>query len=78
MGLFYSIYLIWDRLFHNTVRDGFASIMCSLLILSGVILVCLGIIGEYIARIYIEVKHRPVFIIDETNIEISPEEGDNM
>lgn len=39
-----------------------------LLLLGGLILVSLGIIGEYIARIYTEVKSRPPYIIDETNI----------
>ncbi len=38
------------------------------LLASGLILVSLGIIGEYLARIYNEIKGRPVFIVDETNI----------
>ncbi len=40
--------------------------MCSLWILGGLILVALGIVGEYIAKIYIEVKARPRYIIEET------------
>ena len=40
--------------------------MCSLWILGGLILVALGIVGEYIAKIYIEVKARPRYIFEET------------
>ena len=44
---------------------GWTSLMVGLLFMSGVILVSLGIIGEYIARIYEEIKGRPMYIIDE-------------
>jgi hypothetical protein len=49
--------------------SGYASLMSGLLVIGGTILICLGILGEYLARIYIEVKERPAFIISETNIE---------
>lgn len=39
-----------------------------ILVIGGLTLVSLGIIGEYIARIYTEVKNRPIYIIDDTNI----------
>lgn len=44
---------------------GWASMICILCFLSGVQLVCLGILGEYIGKIYLEVKHRPRYIISE-------------
>ena len=40
-----------------------------LLFLGGCIMLCCGIMGEYIAKIYIEVKNRPVYIIDKTNVD---------
>lgn len=50
-------------------RTGYASIMMTLLFLGGVIITTLGMIGEYLARIYMEVKNRPIFIERETNID---------
>lgn len=50
-------------------RNGYASIMITMLLLGGVIITTLGMIGEYLARIYMEVKNRPIYIERETNID---------
>ncbi|MBQ6993315.1 MAG: glycosyltransferase family 2 protein [Lachnospiraceae bacterium] len=52
----------------NTERTGYASIMILMLFLGGVIITILGMIGEYMARIYMEVKNRPIYFARETNI----------
>lgn len=44
---------------------GYASLVCILLMIGGIQLICLGIIGEYLGRIFIEVKNRPLYFIDE-------------
>lgn len=49
-------------------RTGYASIMILMLFLGGVIITILGMIGEYMARIYMEVKNRPIYFSRETNI----------
>ena len=49
-------------------RNGYATIMITMLFLGGVIITTLGMIGEYLARIYMEVKNRPIYIERETNI----------
>lgn len=58
----YLVYLIIKTLILGKDVPGFASIMCVLLLLGGVILTLLGLIGEYVARIYMETKQRPIYI----------------
>ncbi len=71
LGIFMSLIsfagLIWavvSKLTGNAA-DGWASIVCILCLLSSVQLVCIGILGEYIGKIYMEVKNRPRYIISE-------------
>lgn len=46
--------------------DGWPSLVCILFFLGGLQLFCTGIIGEYLAKTYLETKHRPVYIVKET------------
>jgi len=45
---------------------GWPSMICIMSFLSGIQLFCTGIIGEYLAKTYLETKHRPVYIVKET------------
>jgi dolichol-phosphate mannosyltransferase len=56
-------YTLWSSIFLDTV-SGWASVMTVVLILGAVQLLVLGVIGEYLGRMYIEVKRRPLFLID--------------
>lgn len=46
--------------------SGWPSLVCIILLCSGVQLFCTGIVGEYLAKTYLEVKHRPIYIVAET------------
>jgi len=54
------------RLFTDATVSGWASLAVISLFFNGVVLIILGIIGEYIGRIYDEAKGRPLYIIGET------------
>lgn len=62
LGLGYMIYL---KLFTDTVVEGITVVLTSIAIIGGVQLLILGIIGEYIGRIFEQTKNRPLYIIDE-------------
>lgn len=52
----------------DSTRTGFSTIVLLLLFFGGFIILILGLIGEYLVRIYLELKHRPIYISKETNI----------
>lgn len=68
-GLIYFVVFLILRYGVSKPLSGLHVVLAALLVIGGIIMACLGIIGEYLARIYEEVKGRPVFIVDETNIE---------
>ena len=61
----YMVYVIIKKLLGNVYVSGYTTIVSLILLFSGLILLSLGIIGEYIAKIYLEVKDRPHYIIKE-------------
>lgn len=48
---------------------GWPSLACITFFVSGITLLCLGVIGQYLSKMYLEVKNRPIYIIKETNME---------
>jgi glycosyltransferase involved in cell wall biosynthesis len=60
-----GIYMLCRKMFLGVPILGYASIIVSLFFLGGVILLVLGVIGEYIGRIYTEVQNRPLYVIKE-------------
>lgn len=61
----YIIFMLVKTLAYGIDVPGYASLVCIILMLGGIQLLCLGVIGEYIGRIFIEVKNRPLYFIDE-------------
>ena len=65
-AFFYAIFLAVFKLSRGIDVPGYASLMVVVLFLGGVQLITLGIVGEYLGRIYNEVKGRPIYIVRET------------
>jgi len=59
------IVAVLDRLLEKGLARGWASLFVAVLFMGGVQLVSLGIIGEYLGRIYTEVKRRPLYVVQE-------------
>ena len=64
---FMLLFIVMRRLIFGDAVAGWASIICVIIFIGGIQLFCLGIMGQYIAKIYIEAKHRPHYIVAETN-----------
>ncbi|MBQ2897222.1 MAG: glycosyltransferase family 2 protein [Clostridia bacterium] len=67
ISFLFVAFIIIRKLIWGDPVTGWASTMSVLLFIGGMILLCLGIIGQYIAKIYLEVKNRPHYIISESN-----------
>ena len=64
----YGALIIGKTLLYGEAVRGYPSLMAVVLFLGGVQLVALGVIGEYLGRIYNESKHRPLYLIAETDL----------
>ena len=62
------IVIIVKTLVFGDTTSGWPSLVCIIFLVSGIQLFCLGIIGQYLSKTYLETKQRPIYIIKETNI----------
>jgi len=65
IGFLYASFIIFNRMFFSVPVEGWASLIVVLLVVSGVQLIMLGIIGEYLWRNFDSSRKRPAFIIDK-------------
>lgn len=68
VSLVYMLIVLIKTLVRGIDVPGYASIVCLLLFLGGIIEFSVGIVGEYVSHIYLEAKDRPVYIIQETDL----------
>ena len=64
-GMLGASYMLYLKLFTNIVVPGLTAILLTMVIFGGIQILLIGLVGEYIARIFDEVKGRPLYLIDE-------------
>ncbi|MDP2515039.1 hypothetical protein Q8W17_09945 [Photobacterium damselae subsp. piscicida] len=64
LSFIFLIYVLISALFFGIHTPGYASTISVVLFLGGIQLISLGVIGGYISRIYVEVKQRPIYLIE--------------
>jgi dolichol-phosphate mannosyltransferase len=63
LSTFFALYSVFVKIFLHQSPKGFTALLVSITFLAGVLLFFLGVIGEYVGRIYEETKQRPIYII---------------
>lgn len=66
VALIIIIIVIVKTVIFGDPTSGWPSLVCSILFVGGIQLFCIGIIGQYMAKTYLEVKNRPIYIVKET------------
>lgn len=61
------VFLIVRKIMFGDPVQGWASLMCIIVFIGGIQLFCIGIMGQYLAKTYLETKKRPIYIVKETN-----------
>lgn len=74
-AMIYAVIFLLRTLFFGSDLPGFPSLIVSIMFFSGVQLISLGVLGEYVARIYEEVKRRPLFLVGEEIGVEEPKQG---
>lgn len=65
----FIVFIVVRKICFNNSVDGWASMVCLISFLGGLQLFAIGVVGQYLAKMYLEVKSRPIYLIGETNIE---------
>lgn len=74
----YFLYIVITTLLYGSRTSGFPTLVCLLLMVGGSIQLSLGIIGQYLAKTYLEAKRRPIYIVRETEKTGARAEGEAL
>lgn len=75
VAVFAILFIIARQLLYGGSAFGWPSMVCIIIFIGGIQLFCMGILGSYLAKTYLEVKKRPIYILKETNADLRNGEG---
>lgn len=73
LALVMIVVVIVRTLVFGDPTSGWPSLVCIMLLLSGIQMLGIGVVGQYLAKTYLETKHRPIYLVRQTNIEARPD-----
>lgn len=68
VSLVFIIFIIIRTLIFGDPVSGWPSLVCIITLIGGIQIFCVGILGEYLSKVYLETKRRPIYIVKDTNI----------
>lgn len=68
ISFIWILFIVGNTLIYGSSVAGYPSLMCLILFIGGINLFCIGIIGKYLDKTYLEVKKKPIYILSKTNI----------
>lgn len=71
-SLCFGLWIVFEKTLLGNPISGFATLAASITFLAGVQLLCLGIIAEYLGRVFDEVKHRPLYLVQDLTPPLTP------
>ena len=74
-GILFALRIVLHTLFYQDLVQGWATVVVLQAVLGGAILLCLGMVGEYVGRIYEEIKQRPIYIVRRRMNVVTPFES---
>ncbi len=66
LAFLYGLYIVIETVLFGSDVAGWATVAAGIMFSTGIQLVCIGVIGEYVGRLYEEVKQRPLYLVNET------------
>ena len=68
VAFFFIIFIVVRTLMFGDPVAGWPSLVCIITLIGGIQIFCVGILGQYLSKVYLETKNRPIYIVKESNI----------